>query len=194
MNRAGLARVQAPMPSKHTAPPGPASPTRTPGNRVIQGALLGGGALVLALTAGADRLPFYWTPLILGLSYLVAAIVDGPRGGYWATALGLTGWGLAVVYMGEARPPDIDPAGAYLVGAGLAGVAAALLSGRGFVISPLGLAATIAAGGLVLALTPRAAGTLDDATTYAVALGVVGVLNVAGGVYQVARAKTGAAA
>ncbi len=161
---------------------------------MIQGALLGGGALVLALTAGADRLPFYWTPLILGLSYLVAAIVDGPRGGYWATALGLTGWGLAVVYMGEARPPDIDPAGAYLVGAGLAGVAAALLSGRGFVISPVGLAATIAAGGLVLALTPRAAGTLDDANTYAIALGVVGALNVAGGAYQRARAKTGAAA
>ncbi|MEJ7714534.1 MAG: hypothetical protein WKF40_02020 [Thermoleophilaceae bacterium] len=76
---------------------------------MIQGALLGGGALVLALTAGADRLPFYWTPLILGLSYLVAAIVDGPRGGYWATALGLTGWGLAVVYMGEVRPPTSIP-------------------------------------------------------------------------------------
>ena len=42
----------------------------------------------------------------------MAAIVDGPRGGYWATALGLTGWGLAVVYLGEARPVDIDPAGA----------------------------------------------------------------------------------
>jgi len=182
------------MSSEHSPAPGPANPTRTPANRVIQGALLGGGALILALTAGADRLPFYWTPLILGLFYLGAAIVDGPRGGYWATALGLTGWGLAVVYIGEVRPPDIDPAGAYLVGAGLAGVAAALLNGRGFVISPLGLAATIAAGGLVLALTPRAAGTLDDATTYAIALGVIGVLNMAGGAYQVVRAKTGAAA
>ena len=39
--------------------------------------------------------PFYWTPLIRGLTYLVAAIVDGPRGWYWATALGLTEWGLA---------------------------------------------------------------------------------------------------
>lgn len=174
----------------HQAPK--STPTRTPGNRLIQGALLGGGALVLALTAGSDRLPFYWTPLILGLSYLVAAIVDGPRGGYWATALGLTGWGLAVVYMGEVRPPDIDPAGAYLVGAGMAGVVAALLSRRGFVISPVGLAATVAAGGLALAFTPRAAGTLDDATTYAIALGVVGVLNVTGGAYQLAR-RTGTA-
>lgn len=168
-------------------------PIRAPANRVIQGTLLGGGALVLALTAGADRISFFWTPLIIGLTYLVAALVDGPRGGYWATALGLTGWGLAVAYVGEVRPPDIDPAGAYLVGAGLAGLAAALLSGRGFVISPLGLAATVAAGGLVLAFTPRAVGTLDDATTYAIALGAVGLLNVAGGAYQMARGRTGAA-
>jgi len=36
----------------------------------------------------------------------------------------------------------------------------------------------VAVGGLTLALTPSASGTLDDAATYAVALGVVGVLNV----------------
>jgi len=163
------------------------SPVRSPGNRVVQGLLLSVGAASLALTAGADRIPFYWTPLILGLSYLVAAIVDGPRGGYWATALGLTGWGLAVVYIGDVRPPDVDPAGAYLAGVGLAGVVAAVLRRRGFLISDLGFAATVAAAGLTLALTPRASGTLDDAMTYAIALGVVGVLNVAGGVYQMAR-------
>jgi len=154
---------------------------------VVQGVLLGGGAALLAVTAGADRIPFYWTPLILGLTYLVAAIADGRSGGYWATALGLTGWGLAVVYLGEARPPDIDTAGAYLAGVGLAGVVAAVLRRRGFLISDLGFAATVALGGLTLALTPRAAETLEDATTYAIALGVVGVLNVAGGVYQMVR-------
>ncbi len=163
------------------------SPIRSPGNRVAQGLLLSGGAALLAATAGADRIPFYWTPLILGLTYLVAAIVDGPRGGYWATALGLTGWGLAVVYIGDVRPPDVDPAGAYLAGVGLAGVVAAVLRRRGFLISDLGFAATVAVGGLTLALTPRASGTLDHATTYAIALGVVGVLNVAGGAYQLIR-------
>jgi len=45
----------------------------------------------------------------------------------------------------------------------------------------------LAAAGLTLAFTPRAAGTLDDATAYAIALGVVGLLNVAGGAYQLAR-------
>jgi len=176
-----------PMPPPDSAASPPLSPTRSPANRVVQGLLLSGGAVVLAVTAGADRIPFYWTPLILGLTYLVAAIVDGPRGGYWATALGLTGWGLAVVYLGEVRPPDVDPAGAYLVGVGVAGAAAAVLRSRGFLISDLGFAATVAAAGLTLALTSRASGTLDDATTYAIALGVVGVFNVAGGAYQTAR-------
>lgn len=160
---------------------------RTPSNRVIQGALLLSGAVLLGLTVGQDRISFYWTPLILGLTYLAAAIVDGPRGGYWATALGLTGWGLAVVYLGEARPVDIDPAGAYLAGAGIAGIAAALLRRRGFLVSEVGFAATVAAGGLVLAFAPRAPDTLEDATTYAVALGVIGLLNVAGGAYGLAR-------
>ena len=111
------------------------------------------------------------------------AIVDGPGGGYWATALGLTGWGLAVAYIGDVRPPDIDTAEAYLAGAGLAGVVAVVLRRRGFLISDLGFAATVAVGGLTLALIPRASGTLDDA----IALGVVGVLNVAGGAYQMVR-------
>lgn len=176
------------------SPPGSAvssslSPVRSPGNRVVQGLLLSGGAALLAATAGADRIPFYWTPLILGLTYLVAAIVDGPRGGYWGTALGLTGWGLAVVYIGDVRPPDVDPAGAYLAGVGLAGVVAAVLRRRGFLISDLGFAATVAAGGLALALTPRASGTLDDAVTYTIALGVVGVFNVVDGGYQLVRSR-----
>jgi hypothetical protein len=176
-----------PIPPPDSAVSSSLSPIRSPGNRVVQGLLLSGGAALLAVTAGAGRLPFYWTPLILGLTYLVAAIVDGPRGGYWATALGLTGWGLAVVYLGEVRPPGVDPAGAYLAGVGLAGVVATMLRRRGFLISDLGFAATVAASGLTLALTPRASGALDDAATYAIALGVVGVFNVAGGAYQTAR-------
>ena len=58
----------------------------------------------------------------------------------WATALGLTGWGLAVADIGDVRPPDIDTAGAYLAGAGLAGVVAVVLRRRGFRISDLGFA------------------------------------------------------
>ncbi len=151
--------------------------------------MLSGGAALLAVTAGADRIPFYWTPLILGLTYLLAAAVDGPRGGYWATALALTGWGLAVVLIGHVQPRDIDTSGAYLAGVGLAGVAAALLRRHGFLVSELGFAATVAAGGLVLAASPREPGTLDDASTYAIALGVVGLFNVANGAIQEFRGR-----
>lgn len=148
------------------------------------------GAGALAVSAGADRIPFYWTPLILGVTYLLAASVDGPRGGYWATALGLTGWGLAVAYVGEIRPADVDTAGVYLVGVGLAGVVAGVLRARGFVVSDIGFAATVALGGLTLALTPRAPDTLDDATTYAIALAVVGAGNVIGGAIQSRRGRS----
>jgi len=162
-----------------------AEPVRTAGSRVIQGLLFVGGAGLLEFSAGADRIAFYWTPLIIGIIYLLAAIIDGPRGGYWATALGLTGWGLAVAYMGAVRPADVDVAGAYLVGVGFAGLAAALLRVRGFAISEAGLALTIVGAGAILALSLRTEAFVD-ATTYAVAVGTVGVLNVAGGAWQLA--------
>lgn len=170
------------------------TPVRSAGNRVIQGLLLAGGAGLLEFSAGADRIAFYWTPLIIGTIYLLAAIVDGPRGGYWATALGLTGWGLAVAYSGAVRPPDVDVAGVYLAGVGLAGLAAALLRARGVVISDAGLALTIVGAGAILALSPRS-DALVDATTYAVAVGAVGVLNVAAGAWQLrARPSAGSPA
>lgn len=155
---------------------------------MIQGALLVAGAIVLAVTVGTDRLPFYWTPVTLGVTYLLAATVDGPRGGYWATAIGLTGWGLAVLYVGKVRPPDVDTSGAYLVGVGVAVAVAAALRNKGFLISDLGLGITIAGAGLTLALTPRVE-ALDDANTYAIALGLVGALNLAGGLFQLVRGR-----
>lgn len=158
-------------------------PVRTAGNRVIQGLLFAGGAGLLEFSAGADRIAFYWTPLIIGAIYLLAAIIDGPHGGYWATALGLTGWGLAVAYSGAVRPPDVDIAGVYLAGVGLAGLAAALLRTRGFVISEAGLALTVVGAGVILALSPRV-DSLVDATTYAIAIAVVGALNATGGAWQ----------
>ena len=164
------------------------APARTPRNRVVQGLLLCAGAALLEFSAGADRIAFYWTPLIIGITYLLAAIVDGPRGGYWATAIGLTGWGLAVLYMGEVRPPDVDVAGVYLVGVGLAALAATVLRSRGFTVSEVGVALTIVGAGVFLALSVRV-DALVDASTYALAVGVVGALIVGGGAWQLARRR-----
>jgi len=87
--------------------------------------VLGAGAGLLAVTAGVDRIP-----LLLGAvdpRLHVSRGGDRRRPAWWYWALGLTGWGLAVVYIGYVRPPDIDSAGAYLAGSRLAGVTAAVL-------------------------------------------------------------------
>ena len=52
---------------------------RTPSNRVIQGALLVSGAVLLGLTVGQDRISFYWTPLILGLTLSLIHISEPTR-------------------------------------------------------------------------------------------------------------------
>jgi hypothetical protein len=154
--------------------------------RINQAVVLLAGALFLTFVVAPDDDRFYWTPLTIGLACLSAAIAGGRRSGYWAPACALTGWGAAVVLAGAARP-DLDVSGLYLAGAGL-GIAGGLLLGQaGYAVSPMGLAVTIAAGGVLLALTTQAEGVLDDARTYAAGLGVLGV---ATGVRAVRRPRT----
>lgn len=117
--------------------------------------------------------------MLLGVTYLAAAASGGREGSYWATACVLVGWGLAVVFMGSVKPTDIDPAGAYLVGAGLGAVVGIVLERKRFDISPLGLGATAAAAGLVLAISTRAPDLLYDARTFAVAVGLIGLVDLA---------------
>jgi len=146
--------------------------------RVAQAALLLVGALCLELLVVPDDRRFYWTPLIVGLAYLAAAVSGGRTGGHWATACALTGWGAAVVLVGAVHP-DLDTAGLYLAGAGLGTAAGVLIQRAGFEVSVLGLAVTVAVGGLVLAFTTRAPGVLEDARTYAVLLALVALVNLA---------------
>jgi len=151
--------------------------SKAPGVRLNQAILLLAGALFLVFVVAPEADRFYWTPLTIGLAYLGAAIAGGRDGGHWATACALTGWGAAVVLAGAARP-DLDVSGLYLTGAGLGAVAGLLLQRAGFSVNPMGLAVTIAAGGLVLALTTQAPGLLDDARTYAALIGAVAVVNI----------------
>ena len=151
---------------------------KPPELRIEQAVLLLAGALFLMLAVVPEDARFYWTPLTLGLAYLGAAIVGGRHGGHWATACALTGWGAAVIFAGAVRP-DLDTSGLYLVGAGLGMTAGLLLQRVGFDVDALGLAVTVLAAGLVLALTTQAAGVLDDARTYAALLGAVAVTNIA---------------
>lgn len=153
---------------------------RPPATRLRQGLVMLLGALVFALVAGAEPGRFYLTPLGLGLIYLAAAALGGRRGGYWATASVLVGWGAAVFWARQGRP-DLDVAGLYLLGAGLGATAGILLGRRGFAVDPLGLAATIAVAGLLLAFAPRWPEVLEEARVYALLVGAVGLANAVAG-------------
>jgi len=85
-------------------------------------------------------------------------------------------WGGDWLSSTSARP---SPAGAYLVGAGLGAVAGTLLARRHFDVSPLGLGATAAAAGLILAVSPRAPDLLYEARTFALVIAAVGLVNLA---------------
>jgi len=158
--------------------PAPRAPSPSP-HRLRQGLALLVGAVIFALVVGPDPGRFYLTPLGLGLIYLVAAALGGRRGGYWATAVVLVAWGLAIVYLREARP-ELDTAGVYMAAVGVGAVAGVLLARGGFAVDALGLAATIALAGLSLAF----AGQLDllvEARAYALLVGLVGLVNVVAG-------------
>ena len=153
--------------------------------RLRQGLVLLLGAVVFALVVGPEPDRFYLTPIGLGLVYLAAAAAGGRRGGYWATAIVLVAWGLAVVWVREGRP-DLETAGVYMVAVGLGAVAGLLLARRGVAVDALGLAGTIVLAGLSLAFAGQAE-ALVEARTYALAVGAVGLVNVIAGALSMRR-------
>ena len=146
--------------------------------RFVQAAAFLLGALALEALIERGSTPFYWTPLIIGLSYLGAAIAGGKSGGHWPTACVLVGWGAVVVWAALARPVDVNLEGAYLVGAGAGVLVAGVLLRRGFKVDVVGLGVAAVAAGLVLALAARH-DAATEARTFAIALAVVALVNVA---------------
>ena len=55
------------------------------------------GALLMELLIQQQTLRFYYTPLIIGLTYLAAGAVNGRRGALWAPGIVTTCWGVAVL-------------------------------------------------------------------------------------------------
>ena len=138
-----------------------------------------GGAVLLYVLLEVGSLPFFWTPLIIGLAYLAAAGSAGPRGSYWATGVVFACWGLGVVAIGERWVTDVDPASGYLVAIGVGACAAAGLARAGYAIDLLGVAVSVLLAGLVFLLADRV-DALGEATTYAALLAVVGLVRLAG--------------
>jgi hypothetical protein len=143
--------------------------------RARQGAMLVAGGLLLEVLVGRGQLAFWWTPLLIGVAYLAAAVSGGRTGSYWATAAVLVGWGGVVVWLNESRPDVFAPA-AHAFGMGLGVLLAAAAARAGRPVDLLGAGLTATAAGLVFMLEPEV-DSFGDPTTFAVVLVAVGAFN-----------------
>jgi len=143
--------------------------------RARQGAVLVAGGLALEVLVGRGELAFWWTPLLIGLAYLAAAVSGGRGGSYWATAAVLVGWGGVVVWLNESQPDVFAPA-AHAFGMGLGVLLAAAAARAGRRVDLLGVGLTAAVAGLVFMLA-RDVDSFGDATTFAVIMVAVGAFN-----------------
>jgi len=82
------------------------------------------GALAMELLVQQQVVRFYYTPLIVGLTYLGAAAVAGRKGALWAPGIVTSCWGIAVL-LGVHQVVTIDGKLSYEI-AGFIGVALAL--------------------------------------------------------------------
>ncbi len=143
-----------------------------------QGAVLLAGAAVLYVLLGPAEIGFHWTPEVLGMVYLAAALVGGRHGSYWPTAVVLTVFGLGPVAIFALRI-DATQAATYTVCLGLAVLVTAQLAERGWAITATAVGAVILALGVVYALQPHV-DLVEEPAVYAVALAVVGAARLAG--------------
>jgi hypothetical protein len=144
--------------------------------RIRRGSVLLAGAAVYALLVYGP-LEFFWTPFLLGLAYLGAAAVGGRRGGFWATGLVLTGWGVGVLL---ARLDfGVSSADAYLIGVGAAALAGGLLARYDFAVDLIGVGGTALVAGCLHALAGDPVQAFVEPWLYVALLGLVGATNLA---------------
>jgi hypothetical protein len=108
-----------------------------------QGAALLLGAAGIALLIEADVVAYHWFPLLVGLTFLGAAVAGASPGPLWGPGVVVTAVGLAVgLWLQDGRSGDSFQLLALTVLAlGLGGVLAALLEqARGVTIGTMGVA------------------------------------------------------
>jgi len=131
------------------------------------------GALAMEFLVQQQVVHFYYTPLIVGLTYLGAAAVAGRKGALWAPGIVTSCWGIAVL-LGVHHVVTIDGKLSYEI-AGFIGVALALA-----LRYTIGLAAGVV--GLVVSMAvifahsyAHAPAWIFNGITFAVLLGVWGL-------------------
>jgi uncharacterized protein YhhL (DUF1145 family) len=121
-------------------------------------ALIAGAVLIVALIE-TETIPFYWFPVLTGLTYLAAAAAGRSRGTLWAPGFVITAVGLgAALWLRDGRPADSFQFLALAVMAlGLGGVLAALLAQlRGFSVSAMSVSLSVLLFGVFALLEQQA--------------------------------------
>ena len=106
-------------------------------------ALLVGAVLLVGLVQGGV-LSFFYTPLIVGLSYLSAAAVAGRAGALWAPGLVTSCWGVAAL-LGLYGVIPGEKASYLIAGLIGAGLAVLLRLAAGLAAGPIGIVVSLAA-------------------------------------------------
>ncbi len=150
------------------------------------------GALVEGVLVQQGIIEFFWTPLILGLTYLAAATAAGRKGALWAPGIVVTCWGVAVV-LGSKQVVTVDASLSYYVAAAI-GVAIALVLryAVGLAAGPVGLVVSVAAVAAVAAI-PNLPSWIFQGLTWGIVLGIWGLWELRPAPAEEPRSPAGAA-
>lgn len=104
-------------------------------------ALVAGGILIALLVRPVGPLAYQWLPLLVGLAFVGAAGLTGPRSPLWGPGLVVSAYGTAEVVN---LYTDVPGSGAWtIVAIGLGGLLAAHLGSRGWAMSAASTAAPV---------------------------------------------------
>lgn len=104
-------------------------------------ALIVGGVVLLLLVRPLGPLAYSWIPLLVGLAFVSAAALTGPRSPLWGPGLVVSAYGTAEVVN---LLTDVAGAGAWtIVAIGLGGLLAAFLGSRGWAMSAASVASPV---------------------------------------------------
>lgn len=132
-------------------------------------ALVGGLVLAVAV-APVGPWPFYVTPLVIGCTYLLAAAVGGRQATFWGPGCVLTAWAVGVV-LEFSGVVTADFTAVTIVGLGVGGVIAALLSRLGIRIPALAVGLSVLGAGLTELLAALGVGVLGRGWFYGILFG-----------------------
>lgn len=142
------------------------------------------GGIMMILLIKTGLVPFYWVTLMIGLTYVVAAVLSHSRGSLWAPGLMLSVAGLIVgLWIGDSHSPaSLEFLALTILALGTGAVVAASMNRVGYDISAMSVALTLVAFGSIV-LVAQQGPVVIVGNVY-----VVGGMFVGGGVLSLLQA------